>query len=469
MRLMPSFVRNASSNLSLDEQNFAVAASTHEEAEVPHQELASEYSSLMEQFGQIELLKTRFSAAVSKFGRLSTELDTARLENSELRAAYEGERSQSAELREKLSRLEPELAASGEAKASLIARIERLSVRLEGLEGEVERQKIGHQEVSDALLQKAEKLDAAKSHIDSLQEELAAARSELEQRAGRFASREVEFESMASALHHAEAQERLFKNLLDESTEQNARLSRQLREFEPNGVNYKAQIAQLQSALEAERFAKEQASAERMDGIDLLRGEMKNANTRLEAALARADAHERMLNDSRANYREKLEELRLSERRAVDLGIQLSNAQRRAEMAENENAGAHTRLARLEAERSHFSAHLETMTKALAEKDATIVLAHDRTTFVSARLEECQRAARAERERFEADLAAIAHLFDGERVDRALLDGTVQSARQQGKISILEAKSVAESTPMMDTVDGVVVPYRVPVTATAGE
>ena len=469
MRLMPSFVRTASSELSIDEQNFAVAASAHPEAEAPHKGLASEYSSLMEQFEQIDLLKTKFSAAVSKFVRLSTELDAARLENSELRAGYEGERSLSAELRQKLSRLEPELAASGEAKASLIARIERLSVRLEGLEGEVERQKSGHQEVSDALLRKVEELEGAKTHIDFLQEELASARSELERNAGQYASREVEFESMASALQHAEAQERLFKNLLDESTEQNARLTRQLRELEPNGVNYKAQIAQLQSALEAERFAKEQASAERMDGIDLLRGEMKNANARLEAALARADAHERMLHDSRANYREKLEELRLSERRAVDLGIQLSNAQRRAEIAENENAGAHTRLARLEAERSHFSAHLETMTKALAEKDATIVLAHDRTTFVSARLEESQRAARAERERFEADLAAIAHLFDGERVDRALLDGTVQRARQQGQISILDAKSVAESTPMIDRGDAVVVPDRAPLTAIAGE
>ena len=239
MRLMPSFVRMASSELSIDEQNFAVAASAHEEAEAPHRGLASEYSSLMEQFEQIDLLKTKFSAAVSKFGRLSTELDAARLENSE--------------------------------------------------------------------------------------------------------------------------------------------------------------------------------------------------------------------------------------RRAVDLGIQLSNAQRRAEIAENENAGAHTRLARLEAERSHFSAHLETMTKALAEKDATIVLAHDRTTFVSARLEESQRAARAERERFEADLAAIAHLFDGERVDRALLDGTVQRARQQGQISILDAKSVAESTPMIDRGDAVVVPDRAPLTAIAGE
>ena len=469
MRLMPSFVRNASSELTIDEQSFAVAASAQQVAEAPHQALASEYSSLMEQFGQIDLLKSRFSSALSKFGRLSAELDAARVENSELREAYEDECSQSAELRQKLSRMEPELAASGEAKASLIARIERLSVRLEGLEGEVERQKIGHQQVSDALLRKGEELDGAKTHIEFLQEELTSARAELEQSAAQYASREVEFESMASALHHAEAQERLFKNLLDESTEQNARLSRQLRELEPNGVNHKAQIAQLQSALEAERFAKEQASAERMDGLDLLRSELKNANTRLEAALARADAHERMLHDSRANYREKLEELRLSERRAVDLGIQLSNAQRRAELAENENAGAHTRLARLEAERSHFSAHLETMTKALAEKDATIVLAHDRTTFVSARLEESQRAARAERERFEADLAAIAHLFDGERVDRALLDGTVQSARQHGQISILDAKSVAENTLMLDRGDTVVVPYRTPLTASAGE
>jgi chromosome segregation ATPase len=443
-------------------------------------EFTNELSGLFDQLEQVDCLKKRFAASVARFRDMGGEFEASQRQNQELLVRLETERSQKAILKEKIAHLEDEINRLGEAKSGVISRIERLAARMETLETDVERERLGRQSVQEQLARQTEELDRASSELSVLQHELTTTLARLEHSESQLASREVEFVSLSSALHHAEGQERLFKNLLDESTEQNARLTRQLREIEPSNSNHKIQISQLQAALEEERLAKEKVASERMDGLDLLRSELKSANARLEAALARADAQERMLNDSRINYREKLEELRLSERRAVDVGIQLTNAQRRAEAAEREIGGTAARLARLEAERGHFSTHLATMTRALAEKDAAIVLANDRTTFITARLEECQRSARVERERFEADLAAITQLFDGDRKDQALLTGaletihhTHQNPRVEAEvaqlINFVSPAKLPQATPLIVNEERAVVAYRGSLAAAAGE
>ena len=315
----------------------------------------------------------------------------------------------------------------------MTAQVKRLSGRIEALEIDFENERVSRREVTDTLHLRVEELSLARSQISALENEMSAARIELDRLSADLSSRDIELESTISALQHSTEQERLLKNLLDVSTSQNARLSRNVSELEPFIERYKAQIAQLQSALEAERLAKEQASIERIDGIELLRTELKGTSSKLEAALARADTHERMLNESRNNYREKLEELRSSERRAIDLSMQLANTQRRAEAAEKESEGAHGKLSTLETERRQYDAHLDALTKALAEKDAEIVMANDRTTFVSVRLEESQRTIRTDCERFEIELSSLTQLFDKERTDRTMLEGALQSARRQNQ------------------------------------
>jgi DNA repair exonuclease SbcCD ATPase subunit len=368
---------------------------------------------LSKQVEQMELLRGKLSSTIAHIDSVVREIDGLRRDNHGLEEACERERRKAAEGLNQIHRLELKLAAFNDIKAD----------------------------------------------YGVLLEEVAQIRSELEQKATQHASLEVEHESTLSALHHFEVQQRIIKNLLDEATEQNARLSRQLREMEPSHEHYKTQIIQLQAALEAERLAKEQSSLDVVDELEGLRSDVKHSEARLEAALARADAHERMLNDSRANYRDKLDELRLSERRAIDLGIQLTNAQRRAEIAESDQAGLHARLARLETERSQYAARLEAMNRALTEKDAAIVLAQDRTTFVSARLEECQRAARAERDKFEADLATLKHLFEPEFGRAEPIAGKITTSPDLPDTADKVAIEVVSSNGLGDTAE-VVVPYR---------
>jgi chromosome segregation ATPase len=403
-------------------------------------EFASGLSGLFDQLEQVEALKEKFAYSLSRFVGIGNELEGTRRQNQQILEVLDAERNEKVILLDKISQLENEIVQGVEAKSAVIVRIERLASRMELLESDVERERVGQRSLMEQLARQTEELDHANSELSLLQNELSFTRSALELSEIQATSRDIEFASLSSALHHAQTHEQLFKDLLDESTEQNARLSRQLREIEPSNSSHKIQIMQLSAALEDERLAKERISSERMDGLELLRDELKSGNARLEAALARADANERMLNDSRVNYREKLEELRLSDRRAVDLGIQLTNIQRRAEAAESENAGIVSRFSRLEAERGQFTTQLDNMNRALTEKDAAIALANDRTTFIMARLEECQRAAKVEREKFEADLAAITHLFHGGHQDQTLLDGALEQLHHHNQLPRVEAE-----------------------------
>ncbi len=443
MRLMSAFRRTssvASGYDSVDEQVSDLELPSEIGIDDPilgmairNEELRQEFGGLIDQLHQIDILKAKFAAVLSRFSAVVDELEASRRESSEFRTSYEIEITRTEELREVINRLEPEIAALTEAKAGLIAQVKQLTARAEGVESDFEREKANRRDTADALSMRLEELQLARTQISALEDEMSTARIELDRLSGLLASRDVEIEQTLSGLQHSEEQERLLKALLDESTSQNARLSRQVSELEPVVERFKAQLSQLQTALEAERHAKEQASIDRIEALEMLRVELKGTGAKLEAALARADAHERMLNDTRSNYREKLEELRGSERRAIDLAMQLANAQRRSEAAEKESEAAHAKLSALETERRQYNAHIDTLTKAISERESEIVLANDRTTFVSARLEESQRNARAERERFEADMVAVTQLFDKERVDRTLLEGALQSARRHSQ------------------------------------
>jgi len=400
---------------------------------IRNEAVRQDFADLMGQFHKIDSLKAKFTEIVTRFSAVVDELESSRRETSEFQIALNIENSRVEELREHIAKIEPELSSLIGANASLHSQVKQLTQKNENLLSQLENEKLSKFEALETLAERSEALNVANAKISALEDERSTARIEIDKLIAELASKDIELEKTASALRHIEEQDRVSRTMLQEASAQNARLSRQASELEPLVERYKSQIAQLQVTLDAERHAKEQASIDRIEGLELLRTELNGANTKLEAASARAETNERLLNDVRANYREKLEELRGSERRVIDLSMQIANMQRRVETAEKESEGVFAKLSALETERRHYTAQLDALSKALADKDTEIVLANDRTTFVTARLEESQRFLHAERERFEADLVTITQLFDKERVDRTMLEGALKSARRYGQ------------------------------------
>lgn len=400
-------------------------------AAIRNEEIRMDYEGLIERFASFNRLKDDFVETTHRFVAVIDEVEQLKKDKAELQGHVELTEAVADDLRGKLSDLEPKYELLVSEKAALLAAGERARETIAKLEAAKQKEQEDHQATRDILKLREGDLADARAQINALQDEISAGRRELDRLSSTLAEREIAYEQIASALRSSEEQGRILKTLLDESTFQTARLSRMVGELEPMSERLKSQISSLQAAVEAEREAKEKASIDRIEGLELLRAELRATTAKLEAATQRADTQEKMLVGARANYREKLEELRSVERSVIDLTMQLANMTRRTETAEAEKAALHVRVADLEAAERSFDLRLEVVNKALTEKETALLLARDQITFETSRLEEAQRIVREERARFDSEMVEVVRLLDKERVDRTVLEGALLSNRRR--------------------------------------
>lgn len=183
----------------------------------------------------------------------------------------------------RLSLRKKALEAAGERARDLIAKLEAAK----------QKEQDEHQATRDVVKLRDGAIAEARAHINALQDEMSAGRRELDRLSSTLAEREVAYEQVASALRSSEEQGRILKTLLDESTFQTARLSRNVSELEPMAERLKSQIATLQAAVEAEREAKEKSAIDRVESLEILRAELRATVAKLEAATQRAETQEK--------------------------------------------------------------------------------------------------------------------------------------------------------------------------------
>jgi crescentin len=413
---------------------------------IRNEEIRLDYEGLIERFRAFDQLRAEFLGVTQRFVAVVDELEDLKKDKAELQGHLELSEAVGAELRAALTELEPKYETLVSEKVALEAAGERARDMIAKTEAAKQKEQEEHQATRDIVKQREGALAEARAEINALQDEISAGRRELDRLSSTLAEREVAYEQVASALRSSEEQGRMLKTLLDESTFQTARLSRTVSELEPMAERLKSQIATLQAAVEAEREAKEKAAIDRVEGLEVLRAELRATAAKLEAATQRAETQEKMLNSARNNYREKLEELRAVERSVIDLTMQLANMTRRAETAEAEKSALYARVSDLETAERSFDLRYEEVSKALTEKETALLLARDQITFESSRLEEAQRMARLERARYEADMVEMARLLDKERVDRTVLEGALLSNRRRHIQRGTEAEEVSETT-----------------------
>jgi len=401
------------------------------EVAIRNEELRIDYESLMQRFTDFAQLRTEFEQVTRRFVHVIDDLEESKKERETIESNFFLSESIVSDLRQRVGELEPQLNGLLSEKSSLMAFVEKQRDEIANVEGTLTLERDEHHVTREALKLSQAELFQTRANLNALEDEMSTARRELDRLSIALANKEVEFDKMASAFRSSDEHNRLLKNLLDEASSQNARLTRNLSELEPFVERLKDQIATLQTAVEDERAAKEQALIERIEGLELLRAELRTSNSKLEGSQQRADTNEKMLVAARTNYREKLEELRGVERRIIDITMQLANMTRRAETAESEALASQGRLTSLEAAQRQFDSRAEELSKAIAERDQSLLLARDQMAFETGRLEEIQRQARADKARFEAELLELTKLLEQERINRTVLEGALLTNRRR--------------------------------------
>lgn len=177
-----------------------------------------------------------------------------------------------------------------------------------------------------------------------------------------------------------------------------------------------SQRAKLEAQIEAERSS--------------YRVESARLELKVEGVMSRMNVTERILSHSRDELRQRTEELKVAERSAKEAVISKNTIERRLEALQDEIARLTTRA--VEAERAHFetSQRHDMLTKAAAEKDATISKADHRIVMLLDRIDQLTGNFNNEREGLLSANAALTAELQSEKSGRSLAQSALDAARQ---------------------------------------
>ena len=191
-----------------------------------------------------------------------------------------------------------------------------------------------------AAREKTERALEAKSRRAATQaDEIGRLRGELATRDQNLAKVELAFKE-ASDQRALAAQDNL--SLRETGKAQAERLEAALRriaEFETTTERDKQRIAGLEQALADEQGAHANLRAKHLDHVERTRGEISALANSVHAVRGRVDVTNKLLDQTRAQFRDKVEELRAAERRVLECDIQI-DAQEKSERALKEDLAA---------------------------------------------------------------------------------------------------------------------------------
>ena len=126
--------------------------------------------------------------------------------------------------------------------------------------------------------------------------------------------------------------------------------SRRIAEYESRVVDYeslvdqgKHRIAALEQALSEEQAAHANLRAKHLELAERSRAEMATLNNTVHAVRGRVDVTNKILDQTRGQLREKIEELRAAERRLLENGIQIDGLEKSARSQKDDLAAANER------------------------------------------------------------------------------------------------------------------------------
>ncbi len=214
--------------------------------------------------------------------------------------------------------------------------------------------------------------------------------------------------------------------------------SRRIAEYESRVVDYeslvdqgKHQIATLEQALSEEQAAHANLRAKHLELAERSRTEMATLNNTVHAVRGRVDVTNKILDQTRGQLREKIEELRAAERRLLENGIQIDGLEKSARSQKEDLAAANERIAGTERMRGALVDQVNGLTDTLRAKETALQAATRTTEQLTARLEEMASGRQRAKEELERRTAALQDEIARMRAERQLTDGALEASRAE--------------------------------------
>ncbi len=204
-------------------------------------------------------------------------------------------------------------------------------------------------------------------------------------------------------------------------------------------------IAALEQALSEEQAAHATLRAKHLEFVERSRAEMSKFSNTVHAVRARVEVTNKILDQTRGQLREKIEDLRAAERRLLESGIQIDSLEKSVRSQKDDLAAANERIAGTERMRGALIDQVNGLTETVRAKDAALQSATRTIEQLTARTEEITNGRQRAREELERRTAALQDEIARTRAERQLADGALEASRAERQHARRAAPPVAEA------------------------
>ena len=378
--------------------------------------------------GEIDDLRQAFEKIVAPFNSSLRALEQEKSQTinltgmmNESRATYDTLRSElynvektASALAAEAEKLRDELEVSRESNRALESTrlsndIATRNAQIAELERQLAQEGTERRILSDTRRSLQEQVDSGQKRIGELEGELAAARE-------RLAILEDEKRSLQLAV--------------DQGLNETARLTRRLTDSENTLTATRAQLGKIEASF-AEAYTERGRLAAALDEAKEQHQEERNSlNMRLDGLQSRAATAERLLSEARRNLIARTEEARAFDRKSVEATIARNNAEKRLAQMETSYETRDRQIKELEQARAALSERNNALAKALKMRDTALARAEEKIGTLTERNAHLEADVQLSRNSVEQRVEDLNNLVQNERMERAVVEGTLEAARK---------------------------------------
>jgi chromosome segregation ATPase len=207
--------------------------------------------------------------------------------------------------------------------------------------------------------------------------------------------------------------------------------SRRIADLETQLDQAKHRILALEQSLGDEASAHASLRARHLEHVERAHGEISTLNNTIHAVRGRVEVTNKLLDQTRAQLREKIEELRAAERRLLENGIHIDSLDKTARSLKDDLTAANDRIAGTERMRGALVDEVNALNEALRGKEAALQSATRTIEQQTARIDELASGRQRAREELERRTAALQDEIARLRAERSLADGALEASRAE--------------------------------------
>jgi crescentin len=398
-------------------------------------------------FAAVDEIKRSFAALAQPFQKTLRDYEATEAARQEAETQLQREREGHESLKQQFADLSERLQKTTEERGWLNSQNQHLQQSLRHTESKLASVETEMRSQSATLADFDRQLSAEMAQTKGLTEDNQNLREQLS-KADEITSRlEVEIRELKEDRALSQEESRTFSTSLNEALANGVKLGRKLSEAEIALGDIRAREIHLEGTvarIEAENI---RLRAEAEDIGERYASEVSALTAKLDALGARSATAERLLNDTRTQLQERIDEARSADRKFLDSGLHVNALQTRLAKAEAELKKYQATSGDVELKSIALNEQTSLLQRTLSERESDLRLADEKVQTLETRLRQMSDEYRRERSHFERQLGELRRELDREKMDRSLAEGALETARQNRAKLLRQLSSSQDDQP----------------------